>query len=79
MKVGVHGCLSGAYALKLDRPHRFCPTKTFLGIEDFETGEAALAVVIGGDAFAEMFRGHCCLTKCNAQGVDFGVVADLHI
>jgi hypothetical protein len=51
--------------------------KAFDRVEHLDTGQLAVAVVIGGDAIGEMFGRHRGVAKRNAQRIDFGVMADL--
>jgi len=63
---------------QLDPAHAFASIKVLLRIAYFQTGQSALAVVVSGDAFKQMFRRDRCLAERNAQSVHLGVVTDLH-
>ena len=48
------------------------------GIKNLDTSQPALGIVVGSDAFRQMFRGDGSLAKNNAQCIDLGILGDLH-
>ena len=55
--------------IRRDASSRF--PEAFLGIEDFETGQSAFAVVVSGDPFGQMFGGNGSFAESDAQRIHF--------
>ena len=71
------GCLV-ANAFQFHATHRLGSAETFLRVENFEAGQSALAILVSGGPFGQMFGRNGSFTERDAECVDLGVVADFH-